>query len=169
MKRYVLVLLIGISVGCRKKELDTEPNAQFKYSPIAMNRVDLENSIQFSAPRTITNASKIYLYGKYVFVLDRFEGIHMYDNSDIVSPQPVGFFQIIGCNDMSIKDNILYVDQAVDLVSIKLSELNEAKVINRIANCFPPLSAPEDGAIQSSIKTPNNTIIVKWVKSPNNR
>ena len=65
---------------------------------------------------------------------------------------------------MAVKGQTLYADNAVDLVAIDLSDINNITVTKRIKNVFPELSTP-DGSYYwkySSKNRPENTIIVGW-------
>jgi hypothetical protein len=51
-----------------------------KYAPILISRTELSQSVKMQAPRAISNRGKIYIYGSYLFVNERNEGIHIINN-----------------------------------------------------------------------------------------
>ena len=55
----------------------------------------------------------------------------------IVPPQNKGFIEIPGNVDIAIKDNILYADSYVDLVSIDVSNFSNIAEVGRIQKVFP--------------------------------
>jgi hypothetical protein len=62
---------------------------------------------------------------------------------------------------MAVKGNILYLDNAVDLVSF---DLNSKKVTKRIRNVFPEPLPPEDFFRYRLENRPKGYIIVNWEK-----
>jgi hypothetical protein len=138
------------------------------YVPILMDRVAMESSVHFdSIPQAIKETGKIYVKGSYIFISEKFQGVHVIDNRNPSNPKKIGFFRVPGCVDMAIKNNILYVDNAVDLVAITFDSTtwSNSKVSSRVTNIFPELSPPETSYIpwEFSISSrPENTIIVGW-------
>jgi hypothetical protein len=87
-------------------------------------------------PQPIGNLGKIYYKAPYIFVNERFRGIHVYDNSDPTQPIPIAFIQIFGSEDIAIKGNILYADNYTDLVAIDISDINNVKVVSRVKDLY---------------------------------
>jgi hypothetical protein len=139
-----------------------------EYKPILMERSALENSISFKNARQMCQTGKIYFKDNYIFINEKYSGIHVIDNSNPESPENIGFITVPGSIDMAIKNNILYVDNAVDLVAIDLSgELENLFVTKRIKSSFPE-HLPPDGKTpkpEFSVENrPANTVIVAWEK-----
>jgi hypothetical protein len=68
---------------------------------------------------------------------------------------------------MAVKDNVLYVDNATDLVAITFDTTNWAgiTVSKRIRDILPELSPPDYQYIPweyTRTKRPKNTVIVGW-------
>ncbi len=136
------------------------------YKPIIMERATLESSIAFSAATELNQTGKIYSYGIYILINEKYEGIHVFKNADPRNPEKIGFIRIPGCVDMAVKNNILYADNAVDLVAIDISALPEINITKRVASVFPELTPPDltyVPQIYSEQRRPENTVIVKWV------
>ena len=73
-------------------------------------------------------------YGDYIFINDKYEGIHVIDNSNPNQPVKVAFIQIPGNVDISVKDNFLYADSLMDLVILDISDLDNITIVNRLEN-----------------------------------
>jgi hypothetical protein len=128
-----------------------------------MKRGDLEKSVSFAAPRPLRNLGKIYLKGDTLYLGEKYEGIHVIDNSDPKNPRKLGFIVAPGCVDMAIKNGMLYADNAVDLVCF---DLTQRKEVNRKRNVFPPLVPPDGGYFQHPGKAAD-MVVIKWKYSPN--
>lgn len=137
------------------------------YTPVLMKRTDFENSVYSTNAKTLKNPGKIYAKDNYLFINEKYEGIHIIDNSDPENPENVGFINIPGSIDMAIKENIMYVDNAVDLVAISLTNFPDIIVAKRIKNIYPELLPPGYSYIPSkymAANRPKNTVIVNWTK-----
>ena len=143
---------------------DVEPE-NFQYNPIFMLRSELEQSVRLESPRILMNPGKIYLKDDLIFINEKYLGIHVIDNSNPSAPENVAFLHIDGCIDMAMKDNVLYADNAVDLVSLMVkSDLTGIQVTSRIKNVFPELLAPDGRGLSSREQAarPENSILVRW-------
>ncbi len=139
-----------------------------EYKPVLMTREELEKSISYSPPKEMVQPGKIYLKGDTIFINEKYKGIHVIDNSDPENPKNIGFIVIPGCMDISMKNNVLYADNSVDLIAISLSEgLNQLNVTKRLRETFPELTPPDNRILQSQYlkeNRPVNTLIVGWEK-----
>lgn len=137
------------------------------YQPILMERYELEQSISFETSRNLVKPGKIYIKENYIYISEKYKGVHIIDNTYPTDPSNIGFIRIPGCLDMAIKGNYLYVDNAVDLITIDLSELPTMVVTKRIQDIFPELLPPGFDHIPGIYKKenrPKNTVIVEWLK-----
>ncbi len=94
------------------------------------------NNIEYFETRLLENPGKIYYYNSTLIINEKYEGIHLYDNSDATSPTYLGFISIPGNLDVSIKDDILYADNYVDLLSIDISNFKDPKLLDRQEEVF---------------------------------
>ena len=132
MKKCIITLLVVLGlVSCDKKE-----NGDFAdylvATPITMSLEDFKNSVDIVAPKPIDESGKIYAYENYIFVNDKYKGVHVIDNSDPGSPQKIAFIKIAGNVDISIKGNYLYADSLTDLMVLDISEINAIRIVNRL-------------------------------------
>ncbi|MBW8199834.1 LVIVD repeat-containing protein [Flagellimonas abyssi] len=102
--------------------------------PLTMNRAEFANSVDVIAPRPMNESGKVYTYGDYIFINDKYEGIHVIDNSNPNQPVKVAFIQIPGNVDISVKNNFLYADSLMDLVILDISDLDNITIVNRLEN-----------------------------------
>ena len=84
-------------------------------------------------------------------MVETFEGVHVFDNTDPKAPKRLGFIAILGCVDLAVKNNLLYADNSVDLVVIDIANIDNIKVINRVREVFPEPFPPNLNYIPSHI------------------
>ena len=140
MKKFLFpltLMLLGIVMfsSCLKDECSS--TQQFvRYDPVVLTDDQIRAQIVTESPRPLEHPGKIYVFGKYLFINELREGVHVYDNSDPAQPQNLGFIAIPGNIDISIKSNILYADNYMDLLAIDISDIQNPEVIYRDENAF---------------------------------
>ena len=150
---FVFVWLSGIFLHSDEMPYNT-------YSPVFMSRDVLENSVSFiPGAREMIRTGKIYFRAPYIFVNERYKGVHVINNSNPAHPVNEGFILAPGCIDMAVKDHILYLDNAVDLVSF---DLNTKQVTKRIRDVFPEPLPPDDMGFVQTLNRPKDYILVEW-------
>lgn len=140
-----------------------------EYRPVLISRESLEKSIFFQQAEQIKSPAKIYLKDNYIFISEQFKGVHIIDNTDPKNPVNRGYINVPGCLDMAIKDDVLYVDNATDLVAVNLNTLSQSTVSisKRVRDAFPEVSTPDGKpmpAKYTSENRPANTVLIGWVK-----
>lgn len=141
----------------------TDPSTSYK--PIIMTRTQLESAVRSGSAQSIVEPCKIYIKDQYIYIVEKYKGVHIINNTDRFNPENVGFIHIPGCIDIAIKENILYADNAVDLIAIDISSLSDLKVTNRIEDVFPELYPPDIDYMPSEYSAynrPDDTYIVAW-------
>jgi hypothetical protein len=135
------------------------------YIPVFMKRADLENSVSYrQTAREIENSGKIYYKPPYIFMNERYKGVHIINNSDPYHPVNEGFITAPGCIDMAVKGSIMYLDNAVDLVAI---DLDSKQVTKRIKNVFPESVSPSNKAYYGH--NSDEYVIVGWTENLNKK
>jgi len=129
----IMVLLMVVTTSCTDKIFETFT----ANSPVYMSYDALRSAVKMSAARDLNTPGKIYFKDQYIFINERMKGVHVYDVSDPANPQNKGFIEIPGNVDIAIKDNILYADSYVDLVSIDISSFAAIKEVGRVKKIFP--------------------------------
>lgn len=171
--RIILLWLVCIiTTSCTTNR--PTPIQYTTYTPVLMTKLVLANSVKLQPATSIGIAAKIYHKDNYIFISQRFKGVHIIDNTNPSAPVNKRFISIPGCVDMAIKNNVLYADNAVDLVSINLTAAQggDLQVLKRIENVFPELMPPDGLEIPVKFtkeNRPANTIIVNWVKEPKSK
>jgi hypothetical protein len=150
-------------------EFGGQPEPTTLYKPVLMDRSSLERSILWKPATDIKIPGKIYFKDNYILVSERYLGVHLIDNTDPKNPVKKGYISVPGCVDMAMKDNILYVDNAVDLVAIDISQIatGQIAVKKRVKDTFPELMPPDGLSIPYKYSTenrPKNSVIVNWSK-----
>ncbi|MDR1406552.1 MAG: hypothetical protein LBJ23_00725 [Tannerella sp.] len=133
------------------------------YSPVFMERAELEQSVSYrDGGREPVNPGKICYRAPYIFVNERYKGIHVINNSDPSSPVNEGFIVAPGCIDMAMKGDVLYIDNAVDLVAFDVAT---KRVTARIANVLPEPAAPDKSVYYGNRR--ESLVVVGWEKKVN--
>jgi len=130
---FVLMLLLAFASACTDQVFETfTANA-----PVYMSYTDLRSAVKMTTAREMNNPGKIYFKDNFIFINEKMKGVHVYDVSNPNSPQNKGFIEIPGNVDIAIKDNILYADSYIDLVSIDVSSFSAIKEVGRVEKIFP--------------------------------
>ncbi len=130
------------------------------YSPVIVARLDLETSTEFESPQPIINSGKIYVIDEFLFVNEKNLGFHVFDNSNPESPVNIGFLKVLGSSDLAIKDDVIYINNAVDLIAIQPNfSTATIEITKRIPNTFPQMFSP-DGFQFYNLQ--EDEIIVNW-------
>lgn len=103
-----------------------------------MSFEELRSAIKLESATELKNPGKIYFKSGFMFINERYKGIHVIDNTNPSSPQNVAFINIPGSVDIAIKGSILYSDSYTDLVAIDISDVfnNNITVTERLENVF---------------------------------
>lgn len=134
-----------------------------------VSKTTLANSVKLQSATDILEAAKIYHKDNYIFVSEQYKGVHIIDNTNPSQPINKAFISVLGCVDMAIKNEVLYVDNAIDFLAIDLNEIKNGnlKILNRITNVFPEVAPPDAGSIPDKFNEknrPEGTVIVGWKK-----
>lgn len=168
-KKLFQIILLGIVFfglgACFYIEEPSQPVYKTEYTPVYMTRQELNNSVKFENARSLKKTGKIFMKGSYVFIGERYEGVHVIDNRNPREPKNVGFIAISGNVDVATKGNVLYADNAVDLVAIDISNLPVIKVLKRVEESFPEANQvrpPDGGEFEYDA---NKGYIINWIKN----
>jgi hypothetical protein len=130
---FILMFLMATATSCTDKVYETF----VANSPVYMSYTDLRSAVKMTTSRELNNPGKIYFKDQYIFINEKMKGVHVFDVTDPRNPQNKGFIEIPGNIDIAIKDNILYADSYVDLVSIDVSSFSAIKEVGRVEKVFP--------------------------------
>lgn len=166
MKKTVPFLLAGFLFILTGFDVETVYNGP--YNPVFMYRSEMEKNIKLGGPRTIFNPGKIYLKDHLIFINEKYHGIHVIDNSNPEDPTNFAFIHVDGCIDLAMKNDVLYADNAVDLIALKLDEhMTGIEVTKRIKNAFPEPISPDGRELTWTERraAPEGAILVRWDKN----
>ncbi|WP_323788294.1 hypothetical protein [Psychroserpens sp.] len=164
MKKLVRILIVISFWSC-----NTDDNRQSETYTIAvpetLSKTEFRSSVVVENPKPILNVGKIYAYNDYIFINEKFKGVHVVDNSNPLAPHVVSFIKIPGNEDISIKDNFLYADNAIDLVVFDLSNITSIHEVERLEDVFDVYDyrVPNDAVgIDYSNFNAETDVIVGW-------
>lgn len=135
--RFLLIFALAVSLSsCFEDDCEsTRTFIQFE-SVFVQPEEFRHDNITYIESRKLENPGKIYYYNNTLIVNEKFEGIHLYDNSDPKAPNYLGFISIPGNLDVSIKDNVMYADNYVDLLTIDVSDFTAPVLLDREEEVF---------------------------------
>ena len=165
MKIRIIVLCILVSSGFLSCNDDNDTYADYIIArPLTISKAEFKNGVSVLPPKFIEESGKIYAYKSYIFVNDKYQGIHVIDNRNPESPKKIAYIKIPGNVDISVKDDYLYADSITDLVVIDISNIDNIKVINRLDNVLHDnIVWPADADIfESGNIDYENDIIIGW-------
>ncbi len=152
-----IALLLHSCWGWGTGEVDDMP-PESAYKAVTMPRSTFENAINLTSAKPVFKAGKIYIKDDLMFVTEENDGFHIYDYSNAASPRQIGYLQIPGATDVAIRGNNLYINQAVDLVTL-VYQNNQITLGGRTRNIFPQKASPDGRWANVS----NDQIIVNWI------
>lgn len=151
MKSKILSLLVLAAIpfffqSCLKDKCEREIT-YLKSTPIFKTYAEIRTGIEMESPRVLEKPGKMYFYNDYIFINEQREGVHIIDNSNPEAPANVGFIKIPGNVDIAIRQNVLYADNYVDLLTINIDDIFNPQLINRNENVFPHLGEFPEGLL----------------------
>ncbi len=154
------IMLVLLS-SCRDKEINKI--TYIGNVPIYMSYSDLRSSIQSEESKEIKISGKIYIYNNYLLINDYLKGIHVFDNSNPSNPIALGFINIPGNIDMSIKNDILYVDSYIDLVALDISDITNVQEIDRAKDIYSyKIPAAENNNYRVAAADENKGVVIGY-------
>jgi hypothetical protein len=158
-----LLMLVLIQSCIPETEPEYAVSESFGFRPVYSGDEDVAISIQ--APQDVHEPGKIYEYGKYLFVNEISEGIHVFDNTDPSVPAPVAFIRIPGNTEMAMRDSILYANHLGRIAAIQLKDVNTIEEIASLS--FQSSSGgvlPPKGYYFECIE-PGRGVVLNWVST----
>ncbi len=162
MKKYIVILSCFLCSSCFYFITEEEPEEFISYyDPVILSRSELENSIAIENEKNIVESSKVYIFEDYIFINDKREGFHVFDNSDPENPVKKWFLKAPGATDIAIRNDVIFINQATDLVVLTLDLNDFTLTLNkRLRSVFPELISPEG----MHHFTEENMVVVNWIK-----
>ncbi len=142
------------------------------YIPVLMDRTEMERAVKLEPARPMIDPGKIYYKSPYLFIVEKYKGVHIIENSNPANPEKIGFIHIDGVRDIAMKNDVMYADNAVDLIALQFNaSYTNISVSKRLKNYFPEITAPDDMGIPLYVyeNRPDNSIIVAWKTNNSNQ
>lgn len=109
-------------------------------NPVVMERDAFEASVAVLPAKTIQKSGKIYLFDQLLFINEVRKGFHVYNYADATNPVPLAFIQSPGATDLAMRNGTIYINQAVDLISVTYGiDSGNLQVTHRNRNVFPQM------------------------------
>lgn len=128
------ILFLLVNFGC-SDTCETTYTVTY-YNPVYTDKAEIRSGVAIEAGRLIETRGKIFFKAGYLFVNEPKSGIHIIDNRDPANPNNVAFIKVPGSFDIAVKDNYLFTDSYMDLVTFDISNLDAIAEVNRIEDYF---------------------------------
>lgn len=159
LKLIIVLVVSALMQACWYTDQGENVGPKSAYRAVTMPRSVLENSIKLTGAKPVTNAGKIYVKDNLMFVTEVNEGFHIYDYADAANPVQKAYLEVPGATDIAIRNNNLYINQAVDLVTL-VYDNNAITLGGRTRNIFPQKSSPDGYWFNAGA----NEIIVNFIQ-----
>lgn len=164
--RFFMFLLLIIFASCSNSVIET---VTYKINePVFVSTSEFRQSVKvLQEPRSISSTGKICYYEGYLFIAEPSKGIHIIDDRNPNQPSNIGYIELTGNGDISIKDNLLYADSYIDLVWFDITDPRRPILKGRLQNVFTtalPLIDNEFGFDYDKCYPANgkDSVIVGW-------
>lgn len=158
-KLFFMVALMLISLSSCEDKIESELRFE-AYTPIYLSQAELEASVKKVAVQPLKNPGKIYTKGNYIFINEPSKGVHVIDNLKPTEPKFISFIEIPGNYDISIQNNLLYADNATDLVVLNIADIENPIEVSRVKGVFKEVF-PEGSESYTELD-PNKGVITGW-------
>lgn len=162
MKKLYLILLIWPFFQACETSSDLSDETVEAYVPVYKS-YDEMSKVELDPSKKLEKSGKIYIYKAALLVSEPGQGVHVFSNTDFRNPERVNFIVIPGNKDMELRNDILYVDNGLDLVSIDVSDINNIKVLNRTKDVFPYPMYPDREGVKFVCPDPSKGYVVDWI------
>lgn len=107
------------------------------HEPVYMSYEELRSAVKVSEAREFDNVGTFVLYGDYILLNERNQGVHVIDNSNPAAPSNLAFVEIPGNTSLVVRNDIVFADSYIDLVAIDASDAANIREVARQIDIFP--------------------------------
>ncbi len=138
MKKLFYLMFLFV-VGLTSCDDSVSETVTYKINePVFMSNETFRSSVKVTTTaHAITNYGKMCYYEGYLYISESGKGIHIIDDRNPAQPQIVGFIELLGNADLSIRNNLLYADSYIDLVWFDITNPATPELKGRLENVFP--------------------------------
>lgn len=143
--------------------------------PVYGNIDDLSKLIKTTESEPMKAVGKIYVYGNQLLINEIGKGVHVFDNTDPKNPTQTKFVSIPGNIDVAIKDNFMYADMGVGLVTIDITDLDNIAItsfdqnhVNALNSTRPPAAIASQFVserVYFECADPSKGLILNWERA----
>ena len=142
----ILAIIPFFLQSCMKDSCEREIT-YIKSTPIYKTKSEIRSGIELEDPRALEDPGKLYFYNDYIFINEKRKGVHIIDNTNPDVPVNISFLSIPGNVDIAIRNDYLFADNYIDLLTINISDLANPQLVNRNEDVFPHFGETSDGII----------------------
>lgn len=162
MKKSILLLMfVGAAVmlltGCFKDSLTKTYKIM---RPVLKDKSEVLSSIRTATATEVEKPGKMFLLGRYIFLNEVNEGVHIIDNSNPSAPVNKAFISIPGNVDIAVKGNTLYADMFTDLLVLDISDPMNVVLKDTVAQVFPERVYDAN----SGLVIDPSQVVVDWIE-----
>lgn len=166
MKKLYYLISIGalfaFASACERRT----PLREEVWVPIYRDKSET-SKVTNKEPIALTEGGKIYAYKQYIFQIEQNKGIHVYQISNQI-PRPLTFIEVLGAQEIAIKDQFLYTNNFEDIVVLNIDQPTNVSIVATIENAFKLTSLnrpPASGYFQCVDESKGS--VVGWEKQKN--
>lgn len=137
MKVRFTILWFFLSTVLLVTSCTKDPIVRDGMKPLYLSFEDFSR-LKSSTPLPFGDLGKIITAGKYIFINERWKGIHVIDNTNPNSPVQVHFWHILGNTEFTIFQNYLYADNSKHLLVIDITDFANISLVHYIGNQYRP-------------------------------
>lgn len=169
---YLLTPLLGLTLLMTRCGEPVFPEEALPlYKPLLMSRTQLEAAVAGLPPQALHEPGKMVAGSRYLFINERYQGIHIYDNADPAHPVDLSFVRIPGNVDLAVRGTLLYADSGPDLLTLDIADPAKARLLTRNREALPELLPPVlDIRLPDDYQPANrpaDAVVVGWEKLEN--
>lgn len=134
MKKILLLFTVFWLISCEDipiQEDTTVPGMKPVYQLLDDGVI-----VESQEARPFHELGKIVSRAEYIYINEKFKGIHVIDNSNPNAPLLKYFWRIEGNLDFTLKDNFLYAENNRDLLTIDISDPANIQLKSTIDNIY---------------------------------
>lgn len=125
-----IAIIAFLSQSCLRDTCNAT-RSYVRYNPVYMTGAELKYDVKTDTDRPLINPGKMYFYKNYIFINEQGKGVHIYNNENPESPEKVTFYSLPGNFDIAIKDDVMYADNPLYIMSIDVSNVLEPNLTAR--------------------------------------
>jgi hypothetical protein len=136
--RTAAILVLSLTLtGCFCDEFEKTNSV-----PVVELRDKVEARVHNSPARSMSDLGPCVAHGSFLYLVERYAGLHIIDNSNPSTPRKLSFLQIPGNYHVAIAKDILIADNSTDIVTFDLQDPAQPRFRERRPKTLNWLPAP---------------------------